>query len=112
MSKNEKILKKIGSNKVDWVKLGDVCTFTRGKPLSSSDTIPGDVPVISGGQKPSFYHNCPNRVRNTITVAGSGASAGFVSYWEIPIWVADAFTVVPYEKLTLTQLAAYMRITL
>jgi len=109
MSKNEKILKKIGSNKVDWVKLGDVCTFTRGKPLSSSDTIPGDVPVISGGQKPSFYHNCPNRVRNTITVAGSGASAGFVSYWEIPIWVADAFTVVPYEKLTLKYVYYFLK---
>lgn len=109
MNEIEKILKKIGSNKVDWVKLGDVCTFTRGKPLSSSDTIPGDVPVVSGGQKPSFYHNRPNRVRNTITVAGSGASAGFVSYWEIPIWVADAFTVDPYEKLTLKYVYYFLK---
>lgn len=109
MNEIEKILKKIGSNKVDWVKLGDVCTFTRGKPLSSSDTIPGNVPVVSGGQKPSFYHNRPNRVRNTITVAGSGASAGFVSYWEIPIWVADAFTVDPYEKLTLKYVYYFLK---
>lgn len=109
MNEIEKILKKIGSNKVDWVKLGDVCTFTRGKPLSSSDTIPGNVPVMSGGQKPSFYHNRPNRVRNTITVAGSGASAGFVSYWEIPIWVADAFTVDPYEKLTLKYVYYFLK---
>lgn len=109
MNEIEKILKKIGSNKVNWVKLGDVCTFTRGKPLSSSDTIPGNVPVVSGGQKPSFYHNRPNRVRNTITVAGSGASAGFVSYWEIPIWVADAFTVDPYEKLTLKYVYYFLK---
>lgn len=109
MNEIEKILKKIGSNKVDWVKLGDVCTFTRGKPLSSSDTIPGNVPVVSGGQKPSFYHNRPNRVRNTITVAGSGASAGFVSFWEIPIWVADAFTVDPYEKLTLKYVYYFLK---
>lgn len=109
MNEIEKILKKIGSNKVDCVKLGDVCTFTRGKPLSSSDTIPGNVPVVSGGQKPSFYHNRPNRVRNTITVAGSGASAGFVSYWEIPIWVADAFTVDPYEKLTLKYVYYFLK---
>lgn len=109
MNEIEKILKKIGSNKVDCVKLGDVCTFTRGKPLSSSDTIPGNVPVVSGGQKPSFYHNRPNRVRNTITVAGSGASAGFVRYWEIPIWVADAFTVDPYEKLTLKYVYYFLK---
>ena len=34
-----------------------------------------------------------------ITVAGSGAYAGFVSYWNQPIFVSDAFTIDPLKGL-------------
>lgn len=54
---------------------------------------------MAGGQKPSFYHNTPNRTGETIVVAGSGAYAGFVTYWNIPIFVSDAFSVHPNDKL-------------
>ena len=35
----------------------------------------------------------------TIVVAGSGAYAGFVSYWDQPIFVSDAFSVKVNEKI-------------
>lgn len=80
---------------LEWKKLGEVCSFNRGKTITAKDACDGDVPVIAGGQTPSYFHNESNRTGESITVAGSGAYAGFVSYWNQPIFVSDAFTVDP-----------------
>lgn len=84
---------------VEWKKLGDVCAFNRGKTITAKDAVDGDIPVIAGGQTPSYYHNEFNREGESITVAGSGAYAGFVSYWNQPIFVSDAFTIDPLKGL-------------
>ena len=84
---------------VEWKKLGEVCTFRRGRTITAKDAVEGSVPVIAGGQTPSYYHNEANRTGESITIAGSGAYAGFVSYWNLPIFVSDAFTVEPSEVL-------------
>ena len=99
MSKIEKMVKELCPKGVKKVKLGDYCSFTRGQNLSSANAVFGNVPVISGGQKPSFYHNQANREEDSIAVAGSGAYAGYVSFWDHPVWIADAFTVEPCDKL-------------
>ena len=99
MSKIEKMIKELCPKGVKKVKLGDYCSFTRGQNLSSANAVFGNVPVISGGQKPSFYHNQANREEDSIAVAGSGAYAGYVSFWDHPVWIADAFTVEPCDKL-------------
>ena len=85
---------------VEWKKLGDVCTFNRGRTITAKDAVDGGIPVIAGGQTPSYYHNESNREGESITVAGSGAYAGFVSYWNQSIFVSDAFTVDPSDVLT------------
>lgn len=85
---------------VEWKKLGEVCEFERGRTITAKDAVDGDIPVIAGGQTPSYYHNEANREGESITVAGSGAYAGFVSYWNQPIFVSDAFTVEPKELLS------------
>lgn len=56
-------------------------------------------PVISGGREPAFYCNRYNREGETITVAGSGAGAGFVQFWNQKIFVNDAFSVKGTEKI-------------
>lgn len=89
----EELIKEHCPNGVEWKELGEVCEFKRGTSLTSKQAIVGDIPVISGGQKPAFMHNVANRHGETIVVAGSGAYAGFVSYWSMPIFVADAFSV-------------------
>ena len=99
MSKIEKMIKELCPKGVKKVKLGDYCSFTRGQNLSSANAVFGNVPVISGGQKLSFYHNQANREEDSIAVAGSGAYAGYVSFWDHPVWIADAFTVEPCDKL-------------
>lgn len=84
---------------VEWKKLGEVCSFNRGKTITAKDAVEGPIPVIAGGQTPSYYHNIANRTGESVTVAGSGAYAGFVAYWNQPIFVSDAFTVDPSKSL-------------
>ncbi|MDD2287930.1 MAG: hypothetical protein PHY55_03760, partial [Bacteroidales bacterium] len=61
----------------------------------------GQYPVISGGQKPAYYIEQFNREGETITIAGSGAYAGYVMYWNEPIFVSDAFSIKANEMKAL-----------
>ena len=71
----------------------------RGTSITKKEIQPGKIPVIAGGRTPAYFHNISNRTGQTITIAGSGAYAGFVSFWEQPIFVSDAFTVKPRPGL-------------
>ena len=59
---------------VEFVPLSSISLLKRGTAISRKQIFPGDVPVV----------------------AGSGAYAGFVSWWEIPIFVSDAFSIQPF----------------
>lgn len=78
---------------VEWARLGDVCEMRKGAAITKKDVEEGEIPVIAGGKKPAYFCNQPNRAPNTIVVAGSGAYAGFVSFWDRPIFVSDAFSI-------------------
>ncbi len=62
--------------------------------------VEGNTSVIAGGRKPAYYHNESNRTGQSIVIAGSGAYAGYVSWWQEPIFVSDAFTVKPNKCLS------------
>ena len=62
----------------------------RGKNLLSKNAILGDVPVIAGGLNPAIYHNVANTNAPVITISASGANAGFVNLWHIPVWSSDS----------------------
>ena len=70
--------------------IGDFIVPQRGTALLSKDAIPGDVPVVAGGLEPVTYHNAANTVAPVITISGSGANAGFVSLWGVPVWSSDS----------------------
>lgn len=91
------ILEEIQNCPVEWKELGEVAFLKRGKTITSKTATDGPYPVISGGQKPAYFHGEFNREGETITVAGSGAYAGFVMYWDEPIFVSDAFSIEPHE---------------
>ena len=78
---------------VVWRPLGEVATLKRGTSITKKTSIEGKYPVISGGQQPAYYIDQFNREGETVTVAGSGAYAGFVMYWNEPIFVSDAFSI-------------------
>jgi type I restriction enzyme, S subunit len=79
--------------------LGEVAEIKRGMSITQKDVTPGEVPVVAGGRTPAYFHNVSNRTGQTIVIAGSGAYAGFVSWWNRPIFVSDAFTVKPFADL-------------
>lgn len=75
------------------VALGDVCTVKRGTTITQKSATHGEIPVVAGGLKPTYFHNVSNRDGNVITISGSGANAGFVNYWNQPIFASDCSTV-------------------
>lgn len=69
--------------------LKTICEFERGKNITASEMISGNVPVISAGVSPSGYHNKSNVLGTSVTISSSGANAGFVSIHYEDIWAAD-----------------------
>ncbi len=53
------------------------------------------MPVVAGGLEPAYFHDTPNRPANVITVSGSGANAGYVNFFDVPIWASDSSTILP-----------------
>lgn len=82
---------------VSYIPLGEATEMQRGTSITKKNIIEGTVPVIAGGQKPAYYCDKANRDADIITVAGSGAYAGYVSYWDCPVFVSDAFSVKAKE---------------
>jgi len=95
MSKIQQLINQYCPHGVEYKKLGEVCVIQRGSSITKNEITEGNIPVIAGGRKPAYFHNVPNRTGQTIVIAGSGAYAGFVSWWEQPIFVSDAFSVKP-----------------
>ena len=81
-----------------WIALGDVCEVKRGTTITRKEVVEGDVPVIAGGQRPAYFHNQPNCVGPVITVSGSGAYAGFVNFFDTPIFASDCSTIQAISK--------------
>lgn len=76
--------------------IGEYITPKRGKSLLSKNAICGEVPVIAGGLSPSVYHNVSNTKSPVVTISASGANAGFVNLWHVPIWSSDS-SFIDYE---------------
>lgn len=95
---------------VEYKRLGDkqVSIMQRGTSLTKNNSTEGAYPVISGGRVPAFYCDKFNREGETITVAGSGAGAGYVQYWNEPIFVCDAFSIKGCEDVSTKYLYYYL----
>lgn len=109
MEKISEMIERLCPEGVERVRLDSVCSFQRGKTITAKEAIDGSIPVIAGGQTPSYYHNEANKYGESVVVAGSGAYAGFVSYWNTPIYVSDAFSVEPHDILMHKYLFFYLK---
>ncbi|WRE28258.1 restriction endonuclease subunit S [Helicobacter pylori] len=98
MHKIERLLQTLAPKGVEFRKLGEVCDFQKGKSITKKAVTFGKVPVISGGRQPAYYHNEANRSGETIAISSSRVYAGYVSYWDIPVFLADSFSVSPKQK--------------
>ena len=106
MTKLEQLIQEKCPNGVEYKKLKDVSLMRRGTSLTKSQSTFGNIPVISGGKEPAFYCNISNRNADIVTVAGSGAGAGYVQYFNYPIFANDCFTIEGTEE-TLTKYLYY-----
>ena len=79
----------------EWVtkELGQVCHIKKGQLITESTRVNGEIPVIAGGKRPAYYNNKPNRNGKTITISGSGANAGYISFHVNPIFASDCSTI-------------------
>lgn len=102
MSELQELIQKLCPDGVEYKKLGDkqVSIMQRGTSLTKNNSTEGAYPVISGGRVPAFYCDKFNREGETITVAGSGAGAVYVQYWNEPIFVCDAFSIKGCENVS------------
>ncbi len=85
-----------------------MANLQRGTSITRKEIAPGNIPVLAGGRKPAYFHSTANRSGETLVVAGSGAYAGFVSYWAEPIFVSDGFSIKPDESQALTKYIYYV----
>jgi type I restriction enzyme S subunit len=69
--------------------LGEFTEIKKGKNITKSTIIDGNVPVVAGGLKPAYYHNTSNTINPVITVSASGANAGYVNIYLEDIWASD-----------------------
>ena len=96
-------MQKLLTPKEDWEvkKLGEVCEIIKGQLITEKTRINGNIPVIAGGKTIAYYHNEPNRIGKTITISGSGASAGYVSFHSYPIFASDCSTISENENYSI-----------
>ncbi|OGP81907.1 MAG: hypothetical protein A2V87_02670 [Deltaproteobacteria bacterium RBG_16_58_17] len=74
-------------------RLGNVVEIRKGQLITEKDSAPGSIPVIAGGKKPAYFHNLANRTGKTVTVSASGANAGYVAFFDIPLFASDCSTI-------------------
>ena len=94
-----------------WINkyLREITSVTRGEILVSSDYKNGPIPVIGGGTTIAGFHNKANREGKTITISASGANAGYVSFYTMPIFASDCCTLSEGEAYDIEYLYQYLR---
>ena len=95
-----------GSNKL--YSLGEIAEIKKGTSITKDKTVEGKIPVIAGGQEPAYFHNESNRENQTITISASGAYAGFINYFEIPIFASDCNTIISKNETIVSTKLIYL----
>ena len=93
MSRLEELLQNLCPDGVEYSKIEDNYVLKRGDSITKDTAREGDIPVIAGGQCPAYFIDKANRSGETIVISSSGAYAGYVSFWNRPIFVSDAFSI-------------------
>ena len=107
MNRLAKLIQEYCPNGVEYKKLKDVSVMQRGTSITRAQAEEGDYLVVSGGREPAFYCSQYNREGEIVTVAGSGAGAGYVQYWNRRLFANDCFT-VKGKEIVLTKYLYYV----
>jgi len=91
------------------IALSEVAKMLRGDYVTKKNTTSGEIPVILGGQEPAYYCNKSNHLGEAIVISRSGAYAGFISYWNEPIFVTDGFILETKDGMAIKYLYYYLK---
>ena len=97
-----------GASECVWRTLGEIADVFRGEYITKKSTKPGNIPVILGGQEPAYYIDKSNHDGEVVVIARSGVSAGFVSYWNEPIFITDGFGYEAKKSITTPKFLYYI----
>ena len=97
-------------NEKNTAELGKCAFIEKGKTITRDNVVEGDIPVIAAGIEPSCYHSESNRSAGIITVSASGANAGYVNYWNIPIFASDCNTILTKDTNKLDEVFLFHRL--
>lgn len=75
------------------IKRIDALDIKKGTSITEKEVNAGEVPVVAGGMQPAYFHNISNRNANVITISASGANAGYINFYDKPIWASDCTTI-------------------
>lgn len=89
--------------------LGKIINISKGKAITKKDSKEGPYPVILGGREPAYYIDKYNHTGKAVVVSRSGASAGYVSFWNEPIFVTDGFLIEPKSEVSIDYLYYLMK---
>lgn len=90
-------------------KIGEYADVRKGDLITAKDANDGEIKVVAAGIDFSYTHTEFNRERNTITISGSGANAGFINFWREPIFASDCITVRGNTDTETLQLLYYLK---
>lgn len=76
-------------------------SIEKGSTITKAQTKPGSYKVVAGGKSHAYTHNIYNRDAGVITISASGANAGFVNYYDEPIFASDCLTIESDDKILL-----------
>ena len=93
----------------EWRRLGEISFVRKGDLIRRSDGEDGNIPVISAGKSPSFYHSKPNRIGPVVTISASGANAGYVGLHEGEIFAGDCSSIETDSNTTTRYLGFYLQ---
>ena len=87
------ILKHFDSKETTWKKLSEIAEIFKGPYITKKNSNEGAVPVVMGGQKAAYYIDNYNSEGESIVISRSGINAGYVSFWNQPIFVSDGYRI-------------------
>ncbi len=97
-------------SKYPMINLGETATLQKGRSITSKKLKQGTVKVVAGGTDFAYYHSDSNRPANVITVSASGANAGYVNFWNEPIFASDCTTIVSDSILKTKYIFYFLKI--
>ena len=77
----------------DLKRLGNTVEIKKGQLITERGIVRGHIPVVAGGKQPAYFHSIANREGKTITISASGASAGYINFYSMPIFASDCSTI-------------------